>query len=95
MGGRFALSTKNGIDSRELGLHDAKIDALLASPNVELLRRYRNGVDHFQKAYFDARFVNFMGPPDTPQWTRDLNRELGRFFLETLSKGRGAGASGP
>jgi hypothetical protein len=32
-----------------LGLSDIKIDALLKSPNVELLRRYRNGVFHFQK----------------------------------------------
>ena len=52
---------------RELGLQNAKVDALLTSPNVDLLRRYRNGVDHFQKSYFDARFVDFMGPPDSPQ----------------------------
>lgn len=71
---------------RKLGLHDAEVDALLASPNVDLLRRYRNGVSHFQKTYFDARFVDFMGSSDTPQWTRDLNRELGRFFIETLRK---------
>lgn len=69
---------------QELNLHDAKIDALLTSPHVHLLRRYRNGVDHFQKTYFDARFVDFMGPPDTPQWARNLNREFGRFFLEIL-----------
>jgi hypothetical protein len=31
---------------KELKLSDPKIDALLDSPNVELLRRYRNGVFH-------------------------------------------------
>jgi hypothetical protein len=79
---------------RELGFHDPKIDALLASPNVELLRRYRNGVDHFQKDYFDARFVEFMTPGDTPRWIRDLNREFGRFCLETSQREPGAAASG-
>jgi hypothetical protein len=34
---------------RDLGLADATIDALLQSPNVDLLKRYRNGVFHFQK----------------------------------------------
>ncbi len=73
---------------RELGLHDTKIDALLTSPNVDLLRRYRNGVDHFQKDYFDGRFFDFMGSPDTPKWARDLNRDFGRFLIETLGKRR-------
>lgn len=77
---------------QELSLHDDRIDALLGSPNIELLRRYRNGVDHFQRTYFDARFVDFMGAVDTPQWVRNLNLEFGRFFLETLRKARGAAA---
>jgi hypothetical protein len=42
---------------RTLGLHDDEIDRLLDSPNVDLLRRYRNGVFHFQRTYFDERFV--------------------------------------
>ena len=78
---------------RELDLHDAKIDALLRSPNVDLLRRYRNGVDHYQKDYFDGRFLDFMGPPETPQWARDLNGEFGRFLIETIRKRTGAAAS--
>lgn len=78
---------------QELGLRDTKVDALLTSPNVDLLRRYRNGVNHFQKTYFDSRFVDFMGTADTPQWTRDLNRELGRFFIQTLRKECGSSAA--
>src|SRR5438034_786877 len=42
---------------RHLGLSEPTIDALLASPNVDLLRRYRNGVFHFQKDYSDDRFL--------------------------------------
>ena len=41
---------------QELGLTDPTIDRLLESPNVELLRRYRNGVFHYQMTYFDDRF---------------------------------------
>jgi hypothetical protein len=32
-----------------LGLRDEKIDSLLDSPNVDLLRRYRNGVFSFSR----------------------------------------------
>jgi hypothetical protein len=45
---------------KELGLSDTDVDALLASPNVNLLRLYRNGVFHFQRDYFDERFQGFM-----------------------------------
>lgn len=38
---------------RELGFHDNEIDTLLSSSNVEHLRRYRNGVCHFQPRYLD------------------------------------------
>jgi hypothetical protein len=36
---------------QRLRLSDSTIDELLASPNVRLLKKYRNGVFHFQKAY--------------------------------------------
>jgi hypothetical protein len=41
---------------RELKLADTGIDNLLESPNVDLLRKYRNGVFHFQADYNDKRF---------------------------------------
>lgn len=69
----------------QLSVSDPRIDELLKSPNTELLRRYRNGVCHFQKDYFDKRFTDFMGQPDTPQWIRAVNLEFGRFFLERLT----------
>jgi hypothetical protein len=68
---------------RELQLNDAVIDSLLRSPNVELLRRYRNGVFHFQKAYMDDRFMAFITEGvNEVAWVRELNEQLGRFFLE-------------
>jgi hypothetical protein len=68
---------------QELKLSDSTIDALLASPNVDLLKRYRNGVFHFQKNYFDDRFIAFMRDAKDPvRWVGDLNRAFGAFFLD-------------
>ena len=64
---------------------DAIIDDMLISKNVDLLKRYRHGVCHFQEKYFDGRFTDFMGSPDSAQWVGRLNEEFGRFFLEQLA----------
>jgi hypothetical protein len=70
---------------RSLGLSDAEIDALLESPNVALLKRYRNGVFHFQRTYYDERFLGLIRDgEDAVAWVRSLNSALGRFLLETL-----------
>lgn len=68
---------------RELGLKDDKIDALLSSDYVDLLRRLRNGVFHFQRDYFDSRFRNYTnaGDPAT-NWADVLHNEFSRYFLE-------------
>ena len=68
---------------RELGLKDDKIDALLGSDYVNLLRRLRNGVFHFQRDYFDPRFREYLktGDPAT-NWADDLHDEFSRYFLE-------------
>jgi len=67
---------------RELELHDAEVDRLLASPNVEYLRKYRNGVFHFQRDYFDLRFVELASSPDGVAWVHDLTAALSRWFLD-------------
>lgn len=67
---------------RELGLSDTKIDKLLKSKNVDLLRRYRNGVFHFQKKYMDERFTKLMTDgQDIAMWIRELRDEFSRWFL--------------
>lgn len=66
---------------KQLELADAQIDQLLESPNVELLRRYRNGVFHFQPEYLGPRLVGFVAEPGTPAWVRELNLQFGRYFL--------------
>lgn len=68
---------------RQLKLSDTEVDALLAvADNVALLKKYRHGVYHYQKNYFDKRFVNFMTKgQDIVAWVRELNRAFGGFFL--------------
>lgn len=68
---------------QELGFKDKKINTLLKSPNVKLLKRYRNGVFHFQKEYYDERFMKLMKEgEDIANWIRDLRDEFSRWFLE-------------
>ncbi len=64
---------------RELRLSDRAVDNLLASPNVALLGRFRNGVFHFQRKYNDARFTALLTEgEEVVEWVRTLNREFGR-----------------
>jgi hypothetical protein len=69
---------------RELKLEDTAIDNLLSREDyVELLRRYRNGVFHYQKDYFDSRFAEvWFQKKDFVTWVRELNRQFGRYFLQ-------------
>jgi len=70
---------------RDMELSDPEIDNLLDSPNVDLLRRYRNGTFHFQRRYFDERFLAFMKDgKNTVQWIRELRSQFSRFFLDWL-----------
>lgn len=67
---------------RELNLNDSEVDHLLASPNVDLLRRYRNGTFHFQATYYDDRIVDFIKEEGIVLWIRRLNQALSAFFLK-------------
>lgn len=76
---------------QKLKLSDPKIDEYLQSKNVDLLRRYRNGVFHFQHKYFDSRFLELMeNGDDIVNWVRGLRDEFSRWFItihaKTLSK---------
>ena len=64
-----------------LKFKDNKIDCLLSSSNVSLLKNYRNCVFHFQRAYHDERVLKFIAEKDIVEWVRSLNQEFGRYFL--------------
>ncbi len=70
---------------RTLNLTDPVIDRLLQSENTDLLKRYRNGVFHFQSDYDDERFLAFVRDGnDSVSWVRELNTEFGGYFLQRL-----------
>ena len=71
---------------KQLQLTDPKIDPLLLSPNVRLLKKYRDGVFHFQRNYFDDRFGNFMKAGDSVEWIRTIHSELGEYFRREVPK---------
>jgi hypothetical protein len=67
----------------ENGLSDAKIDTLLNDKiKVDLIKRYRNGIFHYQQNYFDDRFINLISEEGTAIWIRLLHIEFSRFFIE-------------
>ncbi|MER0216016.1 MAG: hypothetical protein DU481_07445 [Nitrosomonas sp.] len=69
---------------KETKLTDTIIDSLLSSENVELLKRFRNGIYHYQQHYYDPRFLNLLEAEDIVPWVRQLNQEFGRYFLTHL-----------
>ncbi len=72
---------------RDLRLSDSRIDELLNSPNTNLLKRYRHGVFHFQRKYWDERFIEFIRDGEKAvKWIGELRKEFSRFFLEELAK---------
>ena len=76
----------------ELDLHHPAIDALLESPNVDLLRRYRNGTFHFQRELWSRKVVDFIAEgAASAVWARDLNAAFGQFFLEWFDTQRRLG----
>ena len=80
----------------ELRLADSDVDALLASPNVELLRRYRNGVFHYQRRYWDERFQELIRDGEkVVNWVHELNREFGRWLLEWFERRERRSEQGP
>jgi hypothetical protein len=73
---------------RQLRLTDPKIVSLLASSNVALLKKYRNGVFHFQKNYFDDRFAGFVAAVDSVSWVRTIHSEFGEYFRREIPQVR-------
>lgn len=69
---------------RQLQLTDPKIDLLLLSSNVRFLKKYRDGVFHFQRNYFDDRFLGFIKAGHSVEWVRTIHSELGEYFRREI-----------
>jgi hypothetical protein len=70
---------------RELELQDPAIDQLLAVPVfVDQLRRFRNGVFHYQADPLSSKLMDLITAKQSQEWMQDLHRAFQRFFLEIL-----------
>jgi hypothetical protein len=66
---------------KELKLSDPEINALLKSPHLNKLRRFRHGVYHFQPDYFDQRFMDALAlGKDFDEWAESLMLAFARYF---------------
>ncbi len=78
---------------QELKLNDDRIDPMLESSNVALLKRFRNGAYHFQKNWFDDRFTLFISSETSVEWVRALSSEFGGYFLRRHAEQKDDGRS--
>lgn len=70
----------------ELKLSDKKIDDLLKSKNVQLLKGLRNDTFHFKKSYINQRTQNFLQDPNIVRWVRELHKNISDWFHHNLPK---------
>jgi hypothetical protein len=73
---------------RDAKLTDLEVDRLLASPNTKLLRRFRNGMFHFQKdQWLPPKLSDFFVPTNkTVEWVRALTAELRRYLMAEMDR---------
>lgn len=65
---------------RELCLSSPSVEALLGDEDkVQRLRRFRNGVFHYQSDYFDDRIKDFMAASYV-EWATRLHEEISQLF---------------
>jgi hypothetical protein len=77
---------------RDLGLEDEEINGLIASENTDLLRRFRNGIFHFQPDVDDERFLAFLDDAEEPvDWARALHSAFARWFQDWAREKLGFG----
>jgi len=73
---------------QDADLSDPEVDRLLASPNTNLLKRFRNGMFHFQKdQWLPTKLSDFFDPANkTVEWVRTLTTELRRYLMAEMQK---------
>lgn len=70
---------------QELRVSDQKIDNLLQNTdNVDMLRRFRNAVFHYQKDLISPKLQEFLDTPDTENWTRQLFFAFNSYFSRKI-----------
>jgi hypothetical protein len=76
---------------QELQLTNPPLSTLLKDDDkLQKLRRFRNGVYHYQTDYFDNRIRDFLSAPYM-DWASELHGQLSQFFHDWFeSRGMGA-----
>ncbi|HZI56428.1 MAG TPA: hypothetical protein VFF39_06615 [Verrucomicrobiae bacterium] len=76
-------------------LSDPEIDKLLQSPHLEKLKRFRNGIYHFQPDYFDKRFMGaLVAGEDFSEWAEALMLAFARYFDAWIKSRTSVASSG-
>lgn len=71
---------------KELNFQDHKIDELLANEdNVSKLRRFRNGIFHFQQDPVPAKVSDFLLTKDSEDWIKQLHLSFNAWFVRELA----------
>ncbi len=72
---------------QQLKLQETDVDRLLTSPHVDLLKRCRHGVFHYQLAMWDARFTDFIYEGEaSSQWVRQVHLALGTWLQRRVGE---------
>ena len=80
---------------QQLKLSDERVDELLSNePFVQALKRYRNGVFHYQKKLLDERFIEFIAKKEGGTWIHDLRTAISDFFLHRFGLSEHASPKG-
>jgi hypothetical protein len=70
---------------KEMGLSDVDLDRLLVRADyVDLLRRFRNSILHYQEDALCDKHTAFLYAEGSEKWILDLNRAFEAFFLREL-----------
>ena len=81
---------------QELELSDPEIDALLKPPHLEVLKRFRNGVYHYQADYFDKRLLDALTlGRDFDEWIASLTHAFAKYFDAWLKATTAAASPNP
>ena len=77
---------------KSLKIQDVAVEALLASPNLKLLKRFRNAVFHYQENFLDERFIELIREGEkAEEWVEQLSEELRRYFQYWFDAQKNAG----
>lgn len=75
---------------KELNLDNQFINHLLTDEELDLLRKFRNGIFHYQKEYIhENKIMSFINNDKSVTWVLLLHERLSTWFAENLKKLKG------